>query len=265
MNKKNKMEIVFIFMLALITIFIMSNILMILIAGAPYIKQAIFSKEIQFSIKMSISTATISTIIVMFFAIPSGYILERRDFVGRRLISAILEIPLALPCLVLGVCLLTLFASDFGKMLRNLGLPVVFHRNGIVLVQLLINVPFAISMVRNTVKEIDPKLQFIAKNLGASNWYVFYSIILSMGKQSLLSIGLICWSRAMGEFGATLMLVGVTRMKTETLPGSIYLNISTGNNNLAMATAILLLIIALSVQMASRYLTKKNNIVRRNG
>ncbi len=259
------MEIVFIFMLVLITLFIISNLLMIFIEGAPYIKEAIFSKEIQFSMKMSFGTATISTIIVMFFAIPSGYILERIDFTGKKLMSAILEIPLSLPYLVLGVCLLTLFASDFGKMVRSLGFPVVFHRNGIILVQLLINIPFAISMVRNTINEIDPRLEFIARNLGASNWFVFYSIILSMSKQSLLSIGLICWSRAMGEFGATLMLVGVTRMKTETLPGSIYLNISTGNNNLAMATAILLLIMALSVQIISRYLTKKDKIMRRNG
>lgn len=265
MNKKNGMEIVFILLLALVVIFIMANLLMIFIEGIPHIKEAILSKEVQFSMKMSITTATISTIIVMFFAIPSGYILERRDFTGKRLMSMVLEIPLSLPYLVLGVCLLTLFASDFGKTLRKLGFPVVFNRNGIVLAQLLVNLPFAISMVRNTINEIDPKLEFIARKLGASNWYVFYSIVLSMSKQSLLSIGLVSWSRAMGEFGATLMLVGVTRMKTETLPGSIYLNISTGNNELAMATAILLLIIALLVQIASRYLTKHNTIIRRKG
>lgn len=265
MINKNRMENVFILILAIVVIFIIANILMILIEGAPHIKEAIFSREIQFAIKMSIGTATISTIIVMFFAIPSGYILERRDFIGKRLMSGILEIPLSLPYLVLGVCLLTLFASDFGKTLRKLGFPVVFHRNGIVLVQILINIPFAISMVRNTVSQIDPKLEFIASKLGASSWYVFYSIVLGMSKQSLLSIGLICWSRALGEFGATLMLVGVTRMKTETLPGSIYLNISTGNNELAMATSILLLIIALLVQVVSRYLTKDNTIMGRKG
>lgn len=265
MGKKNGMEIVFTFLLVLVTVFIMSNILMIFIEGIPYIKEAILSEEIQFSMKMSIWTATISTIIVMFFAIPSGYILERRDFIGKKLMSTILEIPLSLPYLVLGVCLLTLFASDFGKMLRNLGLPVVFHKNGIVFVQILVNLPFAISMVRNTVNEIDPRLEFVARNLGASNWYVFHSIILAMSRQAFLSIGLISWSRAIGEFGATLMLVGVTRMKTETLPGSIYLNISTGNNELAMATATLLLIIALLVQLASRYLTRNNTIKRRDG
>ncbi len=86
-----------------------------------------------------------------------------------------------------------------------------------------------------------------------------------MSKGPLISIALLCWSRALGEFGATLMLVGVTRMKTETLPGSIYLNISTGNNELAMATAILLLIIALLVQLASKYISKDDKIIRRKG
>lgn len=153
--------------MVLITLFILANLLMIFIEGLPHIKEAILSKEVQFSMKMSITTATISTLIVMFFAIPSGYILERRDFLGKRLISSILEIPLSLPYLVLGVCLLTLFASDFGKALRNLGFPVVFNKNGIILVHILINVPFAISMVRNIIYEIDPRLEFVAKNLGA--------------------------------------------------------------------------------------------------
>lgn len=265
MNKKNTMEIVFIFMLILITVFIMSNILMIFFKGAPHILEVISSEETRFSMKMSISTATISTLITMFFAVPSGYILERRDFLGKNIVSAVLEIPLSLPYLVLGVCLLTLFASDFGKMLRNAGLPVVFHRNGIVFAQLLVNLPFAVSMVRSTVSDINPKLEFAARNLGASDWYVFHSIVLAMCRQSLLSIGLVCWSRAIGEFGATLMLVGVTRMKTETLPGSIYLNISTGNNEFAMATALLLLIIALLVQITSRYLARSNAAIHRKG
>ena len=224
MKKKNGLEIGFICILVLITLFILANLLMIFIEGLPHIKEAILSKEVQFSMKMSITTATISTLIVMFFAIPSGYILERRDFLGKRLISSILEIPLSLPYLVLGVCLLTLFASNFGKALRNLGFPVVFNKNGIILVHILINVPFAISMVRNIIYEIDPRLEFVAKNLGASDWNVFYSIVLAMSKGPLISIALLCWSRALGEFGATLMLVGVTRMKTETLPGSIYID-----------------------------------------
>lgn len=265
MNKKSRMEIVFIFLLILIAIFIILNILTIFIKGVPYIKEAILSEEIQFSMKTSFTTATISTIIVMFFAIPSSYILERSDFVGKKLISTIIEIPLSLPYLVLGVCLLTLFASGFGKMLRELGFSVVFHRNGIVIAHILVNTPFAISMVRNTINEIDPRFEFVAKNLGATQWYAFYSIVLKMSKQSLLSIALVCWSRAIGEFGATLMLVGVTRMKTETLPGSIYLNISTGSNNLAMASALLLLIIALLVQLTSRYLAKSNAIMGRKG
>ena len=90
MKKKNGLEIGFICILVLITLFILANLLMIFIEGLPHIKEAILSKEVQFSMKMSITTATISTLIVMFFAIPSGYILERRDFLGKRLISSIL-------------------------------------------------------------------------------------------------------------------------------------------------------------------------------
>jgi len=265
MKKKNGMEIAFISLLVFVATFIMLNILIIFIQGAPYLREAILSEEIRFSMKTSFITATTSTIVVMFLAIPSGYVLERMEFKGKKIISSIIEIPLSLPYLVLGVCLLTLFASDFGKLLRQLGFPVVFHRNGIIVAQILVNLPFVISMVRNIIKEIDPRFEFVAKKLGARSWYFFYTIVLKMCKQSFISIALVCWSRAIGEFGATLMLVGVTRMKTETLPGSIYLNISTGDNNLAMASALLLLIIALLVQLISRYLSKSNIILGRKG
>lgn len=258
MKKRNTINYFFTVLLFLVTCFIASNIFIVFWKGSPYLKEALLSEEIQFSMRMSLKTATISTIIVMFFAVPSGYILARKKFWGKQIVNAILEIPLSLPYLVLGVCLLTFFSSQIGKELRELGLPVVFHQNGIVFVQLLLNIPFAISMVRSLIEEVDPGLELVAQQLGASSFYIFYSIIFLLCKRGFLSIALLCWSRAIGEFGGTLMLVGVTRMKTETLPGSIYLNISTNHMELAMATAILLLIIAMAVQLTGKFLNQKN-------
>ena len=80
-------------------------------------------------------------------------------------------------------------------------------------------------------------MELVAKTLGAMPFDVFRTIIVPQCRNSVISTFVLTWARGMGEFGATLMLVGVTRMKTETLPGSIYLSISTGNNDIAMATA----------------------------
>lgn len=263
-NRKDKktgkggwMEGIFASMLLLSALFIVLNLGMILVGGVPFLGEALRSEEVRFSIGLSVSTATISTVICMLLAIPSGYILARREFFGKKIVSTVLEIPLSLPYIVLGVCLLLLFSSRFGKALREAGLPVVFDQNGIIAAQLLVNLPFAVSMVRTAVSGLDPHMEFIGEMLGASYWYVFRTITLSMCRTSLLSAALVCWSRALGEFGATLMLVGVTRMKTETLPGNIYLNISTGNNGPAMATAILLLIAAMAVQLVIRCLAMK--------
>ena len=87
-------------------------------------------------------------------------------------------------------------------------------------------------------------MEFVARTLGASRWEVFRTVILPLCRNSLISTFVLTWARGMGEFGATLMLVGVTRMKTETLPGSIYLSISTGNYDTAMATAIIMLVVS---------------------
>ena len=116
--------------------------------------------------------------------------------------------------------------------------------SGIVMAHMLVNLPYAVRLIRTAFEASDRRLEFIAQTLGASPWKCFLTILLPLCRGSLTSAFILTWSRALGEFGATLMLVGVTRFKTETLPGSIYLSISTGNNPTAMATAMLMLMIS---------------------
>jgi molybdate transport system permease protein len=162
----------------------------------------------------------------------------------KRLIEVVLEIPLSLPYLVLGLALLILFSSPWGKAMKDAGFRVVFSANGIIMAQLIVNLPLAIRMLRTAFSEIDLRLEYIAATLGASRWKCFSKITLPLARNGILSAVVMVWSRAIGEFGATLMLVGVTRMKTETLPGSIYLNVSTGDNDMALAAATILLFIS---------------------
>lgn len=136
-----------------------------------------------------------------------------------------------------------------------MGFKVVFDVKGIVIAQFFVNLPFAIRMVRTAFMQLDERLEVIAGMLGASKWKQLVTIILPMSRNAIISMIVLVWSRAIGEFGATLMLVGITRMKTETLPGSIYLSISTGNTDMAMASATIMLVIA----VASLLLTNKLN------
>lgn len=159
---------------------------------------------------------------------------------------------MSLPYIVLGVSLLILFSSPAGKWLKGTGIPVVFSPNGIVVAQLLVNLPFATRLCITAFREEDPKLEQVAGLLGATPFRQFTSVLLPMSRNALISAVILVWSRVLGEFGATLMLVRVTRMKTETLPAIIYLAVSTNDLGAAMASAFLLLAItAVSVGIAN--------------
>ena len=238
-------------------LFLTSSICTIVIGGLPFLPTAFCSEEVLFSIRLSLITSTLSTLLCFLVGIPCAYALARCRMPLRRLCRLVLELPLSLPYLVLGLCLLMMFSSDAGRMLRDLGFRVIFEPAGIVMAQWIVNIPFVIRLMRTALEELDSRLEFIAGTLGASRWQRFCTITLPLCRNSILMAAILTWSRAIGEFGATLMLVGVTRMKTETLPASIYLNISTGDNGMAMASAIILLIISGTALLLSTLLQRR--------
>ena len=202
----------------------------------------------------SAATASLSTLIVMALALPTAYALTRTSMPFKELSGIIIELTLSLPYLLLGLSLLIMFSSPAGKWLKEQGFKVVFSPAGIVMAHILVNLPYAIRLIRTAFEASDQRMEFIALTLGASPWRCFLTILLPLCRRSLVSTFILTWSRALGEFGATLMLVGITRFKTETLPGSIYLSISTGDNQAAMATAMLMLIISGLTLFLSRLL-----------
>lgn len=252
-----------------ITLFIMlslgSAIFAVVLGGLRYLPEAFSSKEIWFSLRTSLTTSTISTALCMLLAIPAAYAFTRTPMPFSRSSQVLLELTLCLPYIVMGVCLLILFSSDFGKWLKDLGFRVVFDKRGIVIAQMFVNLPFAIRMVKTAFLQVDRRLEAIAGMLGASKWKQLLTIIMPLSKNQLVSTMVLTWSRGMGEFGATLMLVGITRMKTETLPGAIYLNISTGDNGMAMAAATIMLIIACITLLITNRLNKAPEYYRMNG
>lgn len=237
-------------------LFIGSAIVAIVASGITHFHEALTSAEVMFSLRMSVVTSIISTAICLVLALPTAYALSHTNMPCKRIASVVMELTLSLPYILLGFALLIIFSSPFGKALKDIGLAVVFQPAGIVFAQLIVNLPFAIRMVRTALDEVNPRMEFVAKTLGASSWQVFRDIILPQARNSIISCAVLTWARGMGEFGATLMLVGVTRMRTETLPGSIYLSISTGNNDVAMATAMIMLIVSAATLVLANLLNR---------
>ncbi|WP_298065980.1 ABC transporter permease [uncultured Mailhella sp.] len=232
------------FITALVLLFLTASLCTLAAGGLPFLIDALRSQEVRFAIRLSLVTSTLSTLLCFLTGIPCAYALARCRMPLRRLCRLILELPLSLPCLVAGLCLLMMFASGPGRLLRDFGLRVIFEPAGIVMAQWMVNIPFVIRLVRTELEALDGRLEFIAGMLGASRWQRFSTVTLPLCRNALIVTAILTWARAVGEFGATLMLVGVTRMKTETLPASIYLNLSTGDNGMAMASALILLILS---------------------
>ena len=228
----------------MVLLFIGSAIFAIVAGGISHFGEAISSEEVLFSLRMSVTTSSISTGICLLLSLPTAYALSHVSFPGKRLAEILMELTLSLPYILLGFALLLIFSSPLGKALKEAGFAVVFSPAGIVFAQMIVNLPFAIRMMRTAFVGVNPRVEFVAQTLGAMPWDVFRTIIVPMCRNQIISAFVLTWARGMGEFGATLMLVGVTRMKTETLPGSIYLSISTGNTETAMATAMIMLLVS---------------------
>lgn len=263
MNKKNLplslFEKITIMVAFLVVIIIFITITAIILKGFPYISQVFCSDEVIFAIRLSLYTASVSTIICIILAIPTAFALTKTNMPFKRFSQMLIELPLSLPYLVLGLSLLLVFSSDFGKWLSTIGFKVVFSKNGIIIAHVLVNLPFVIRIIRTSFQEVDVRLEFIARILGATKAQSFWTVTLPLSKNTIIGAVILAWSRALGEFGATLMLVGTTRMKTETLPASIYLNMATGDMGAAMASAVILLIISAISQFLFNRLNRKSD------
>ncbi|HII06005.1 MAG TPA: ABC transporter permease subunit [Methanotrichaceae archaeon] len=235
--------------------FILIVLLLVLSYSPPEIfLESLRSEEIQFAIALSLKTAVASTILCLLIAVPAAYALARYEFLGKSVANTLLDMPLALPPLVAGVGLLLFFGTSLpGRELAEAGLVFVFTPLGIVVAQFFVNMPFMLRVMRSTFEGISPRYEYVAKTLGCTDAQALWRVTLPMASNGLLTGSVITWSKGIGEFGAVLMLAGATRMKTETLPTSLFLNMSCGKLDEAISVAtILILISAVSLYVFER-------------
>ncbi|WP_048152816.1 ABC transporter permease [Methanolacinia paynteri] len=239
-----------------VTAFILVVLLLIVsYSGPEALVSSIFSDEMMFAIYLSIVTSVTSTGLCILFAIPVSYALARYEFPFKNLINTSIDLPLALPPLVAGVGLLLLFGQTaLGKGLAAAGIEFIFTPLGIIVAQFFVNLPFMVRILRSTFQSVSPRYEYVARTLGCSELQAFIKVTLPMAKNGFFAGTVITWSRAIGEFGAALMVAGATRMKTESLPVAVFLNMSTGDLDMATAAATILIIIAIiSLYVFERY------------
>lgn len=224
---------------------------MLIIKGISYVPICLKSVEVQYAITLSIKTSLISTIVCLLLAIPVAYFLHITKLPFKKLIIQIINLPMSLPHLVSGIALLLLLGRmGIGDSIYKIfKLDFIFTKQGIVLAQIFVNLPLTIKILHTSLNESNEKMIFVARTLGCNSWEAFRFIILPNLKTGIISATVMTWSRALGEFGAVAMIAGSTRMKTEIIPTSIYLNMSTGDIDIAIGIAVILIFISLTCLM----------------
>jgi len=235
-----------VFIALLFTLFLFTAIATLFFVPRPgEVLEALRSEEMIYSLKLSLITASVSTLLVMLFGIPIGYALSRFDFRGKSAVKSILDLPMAFPELVLGLALLLLFGrTAIGEALSELGVGVVFTKLGIVVAQFFTAFPYAVRVIYTTFEGISPRYELVARSLGYSEFETFLRVTLPMAKDGLLASTIITFARSMGAFGAVLILAGGSYMNTEILPVTLYLNISYGNIGMAITSGIVLVVVS---------------------
>lgn len=209
------------------------------------VAEVLRSRQIHAALWLSLWTTAVTVMLGLVFAIPMGYALSRYRFFGCVVLDSIVDLPILLPPLIVGLSLLVFFQTGVGRGIEQLGLEFVFQRKGIVLCQFLVSASFGIRAIKLTFDGIDPRYEHVAMTLGNSRLGAFLRVSLPLAWRGIVAGGILIWTRAFGIFGPLMVFVGAVRMRTEVLPTTIYLEQSVGRIEVALAVAILMLALAI--------------------
>jgi molybdate transport system permease protein len=231
-----------------------------LLADAGYARLGDFGRiladpDIRYAIRLSLISSTITTVLALWVAVPIAYLMSRTRFPGKNLLDGFLDIPLILPPLVVGLCLLILFRQTRLSLLDD-WLQIAFHVPAVILAQFAVAAAFAVRTLRATFDELSPRQEQVALTLGCSRSQAFWLVVLPEARYGLLTAATLAWARSLGEFGPILVFAGATRQKTEVLPTSVYLELSVGNVEGAVAVSLLMIALALAVLFVVRTLAR---------
>ncbi|PWU47386.1 molybdate ABC transporter permease subunit [Micromonospora globispora] len=221
-----------------------------LLARAPWttLPQRLTQPGVLTALRLSLQTATLATLLCVALGVPLAWLLARVEFPGRRLVRALVTVPLVLPPVVGGVALLLVFGRRglIGSWLdATFGVTLPFSTAGVVLAEAFVAMPFLVIAVEGALRGADPRYEEAAATLGARRWTTFTHVTLPLVAPGIAAGAVLCWARALGEFGATITFAGNYPGRTQTMPLAVYLALETD-----LQAAIVLSLILLTVSVA---------------
>lgn len=215
------------------------------------IVDALRDPKIRYSIRLSLISCTLSALLSVFVAVPLGYLMSRVKFPGRRLLDAFLDIPIVLPPLVVGLSLLILFQfPPFSWIAPS----IVYQVPAVILAQFSVACAFSVRTMKATFDQIDPRCEQVARTLGCSRFQAFSLVVFPEADRGMITALTLAWARSLGEFGPLLIFAGSTRMKTEVLSTSVFLEMNVGNLEAAVAVSLIMVFGAVVILVLTRLL-----------
>ena len=205
------------------------------------------------ALRLSLETTALAVAIIVAVGTPAAYLLATRRFRGRALVTTLLELPLVLPPAVAGIGLLAAFGPRglLGAQLDDAGVRIALTTAGVVAAQVFVASPFYVRQAQAAFAALDPALLDASRTLGASPARTFARVAVPVALPALLAGGALAWGRALGEFGATLIVAGSFRGVSETAPLAIY-GLFAGDFDAALALSAVLLAVSAGLLLAVR-------------
>lgn len=190
--------------------------------------------------------ALIATALTLPLAIAAGWVLARATFPGKALLETVVSLPLVLPPVATGLLLLWLFGrrSPVGRALDAVGIEVVFTWKAVVIAMMVVSFPLVARSVRSGIEQVDRRYEDLAATLGAGRFRILRTITLPLASRGIVAGAILGFSRALGEFGATIMVAGAIPGRTQTLAVGIYTFVETGREEAAWGLLLLSALLA---------------------
>ena len=208
---------------------------------------------------LTLRVAAIATLVILPVGIFAAWHLARRQGPGRTLVETILSLPLVLPPTAVGLLLLEGLrkSGPVGRLLDRAGIEVLFTWKAVVLATAVMSFPLLVRPVRTAFEEIDPRLLAMGRSLGSGRFAVFRRIALPLAWRGILAGTLLAFSRALGEFGATIMIAGNIPGRTQTMALAIFQRTHIGQDEGAMRLVAVTVVIAFAIVWTTEILTRR--------
>ena len=213
-----------------------------------------------FPLWLSLRVAAVATLVSLALGLWIAYLLANRRFRGKELLDALVTLPLVLPPTVLGYYLLVVLgrSSPLGHVYEwAFGSPLVFTWQAAVVASTLHAIPLLVKSARAAFETVDRSYEKAARNLGASDWRVFWRVTLPLSRRAVIAATVLAFARALGDFGATLMIAGDIPGRTQTAAIAIYDAVEGGDTVVARVMVLVLSLMAMAIVYAANRLQQR--------